>query len=65
MGTLGYRFTEEQKRRLSKAMLGKNRVGHKHTEETKLKMSATRKGKTPSYMNPWYSVQVNETQHAG
>jgi hypothetical protein len=38
-GSVGYRFTEEQRKRLSKAI-----TGHKHSEETKRKMSASQMG---------------------
>jgi hypothetical protein len=38
-GSVGYRFTEEQRKRLSEAI-----TGHKHSEETKIKMSASRMG---------------------
>ncbi len=51
--TLGYKFTEEQKQKLSRARRGnkngmgnKNWLGRKHTAETRRKMSDAQKGRT-------------------
>ena len=44
-GSSGYKFTKEQRERLSKTMKGKT-LGYKHSDETKLKISLANKGNT-------------------
>lgn len=53
--SLGYKHSEEVKKKISKATIGnkyclgkKNHLGYKHTEETKKKISIIHKGKTVS-----------------
>jgi group I intron endonuclease len=53
--TLGFRFSEESRKKMSDAKKGlKLRLGKKHSEETKLKISLANKGKS--------HIQTNETK---
>ena len=68
---LGYKHTEEWKRKMSKMMKGKNKwmLGKKHSEETKKKMSLSHleekssswKGDEVSY----YGLHIWVTKHLG
>ena len=51
-GTTGYKFTEEQRKKMSLAQKGRQGtfLGKKHTEETKQKLSVKRTGKKISEM---------------
>lgn len=46
-GMRGYRYSEEQKRKMSENRKGKN-IGYRHTEETKIKVGNANRGRTPS-----------------
>lgn len=58
----GFRFSEEQKQKMSEERFGKNNsfYGKKHTLETKQKISKANKGKLAGENNPMFGVNVYE-----